>query len=66
VVDAEDVVQRTFERMVEEGLDHGQYVKPWLYTIADQLCRERQAAKRRDARALASPEMEVLAEAYQR
>ena len=67
-VDGEDVVQRTFLEMIQDKdkLAPGKFVQPWLYTIADRLVREKQAAGRQAAKVLASPEMEVLAEAFER
>lgn len=61
----EDTAQEVFLTLTRyTGTLEGLCFKPWVYSVACRLAKEQQAADR-EAR-LASPELESLAEAFQR
>lgn len=64
--DADDVFQAVFARIADCKDRSDRLLKPWIYTLADRLCREKLAANRQAARRLKTPEMEVMAEVYAR
>jgi DNA-directed RNA polymerase specialized sigma24 family protein len=64
--DAEDVVQLAFAQFAANPPASDKLIRVCLFTIVDRLGREMRAADRRAARLLATAEMELLAEDYQR